>query len=68
VNISQTESRNKVARLPKWITGHVCKLLLTSFTNSSSSNWAVFLFEQTPFNVVKVSVLGRALPSFAGVG
>ena len=33
-----------------WISGHVCKLLSTSFLNSNSSNWAMFLFVQTPFN------------------
>jgi len=57
----------KVARLVKWISGHVCELLLTSFLNGNSSNLAVFLFVQTPFDAAKQSVFGRTLPSFVGV-
>jgi len=40
---------------------------LTSFSNSKSSNQAVFLFVQTPFDAAKQSALGRALTSFAGM-
>ena len=58
----------KVARFVKWISGHVCKLLLTTFSNSSSSNHAMFLFVLTSFDVAKQSVMGRVLPNFVGVG
>jgi len=58
----------KVARLVKWISGHVCKLLLTTFSNSNSSNHAMFLFVLTSFDVAKQSVMGRVLPNFVGVG
>jgi len=58
----------EVARLVKRISGHTCELLLTLFSNINSSNWAVHLFVQTPFDVAKQSVLGHALPSFAGAG
>jgi len=37
----------------QWISGHVCKLLLTLFSNSNNSNRAMFLFVQTPFDVAK---------------
>ena len=57
----------KVARLVKWISGHVCELLLTLFLNSNSSNQAVFLFVQMPFDAAKQLVMGRALLNFAGV-
>jgi len=43
--------------------GHVCELLLTSFSTSNSPNWAVFIFAQTSFDAAKQSVLGRVLPS-----
>ena len=33
----------KVARLVKWISGHVCELLLTSFLTSNSPNRAMFI-------------------------
>ena len=36
---------------------------LISFSNSNSSNRAVFVFVQTPFDAAKQSILGRALPS-----
>ena len=57
----------KVAKLVKWINGHVCELLLTLFSNGNSSNRAVFLFVRTPLDAAKQSVLGCAPPSFAGV-
>jgi len=58
----------KVAKFVKWINGHVCKLILTSFSNSNSSNRAVLLFVQMPFDAARQSVLGRVLTSFAVVG
>jgi len=58
----------KVARLVKWISGHVCQLLLTSFLNNKSSNRAMLLLVQSPFDAAKQSVLGHALTSIVGVG
>ena len=58
----------KVARLVKWISGYVCELLLTLFSNNNSSNRAVLLFVQTQFDLAKQSVLGLVLTSFADVG
>ena len=39
------------------MSAHVHELLLTSLSNSNSSNRALFLFVQTPFDVAKQSVL-----------
>ena len=50
--------KSSCCRLFKWISGHVCKLLLTLFSNNNSSNRAVFLFVQMPFDVTKQSGLG----------
>ena len=55
----------KIASLIKWISGHVCELLLTSSSNSNSPNQAV-LFVQTPFNLAKQLVLACEVPGFAG--
>ena len=51
--------------MDKWL---CLRVILTSFLNSNSSNRAVFLFVQMPFDAAKQIVMGRVLLSFAGVG
>ena len=48
----------KVTRFIKCMSGHVCELLLTLFSNSNSPNQAMLLYVQTSFGVAMQSVWG----------
>ena len=58
---------SQACQVKKWSCLRVT-VILTSFSNSNSSNGAVLLFVQTPFDAAKQSVLRLALTSFVGVG